>query len=292
MSADRAHTTSLHRARGPEDHGTAGHGYTISFMGANYVARQVGYRMTGGWGQGDRAASAHFAPLETFRARFAEIVADVRALGFEAMDVWTSHLSPTWATPSHLATAREVLDEHGLSVPSLGGWFGSTAEEFEATCRIAEALGASVLGGSTSLLEKDRARLISALEAGGLRLGVENHPEKSPAALRERLGEPNELIGVTVDTGWFGTQGYDAANAIEELADVLVYVHPKDVMAVGAHETCRFGAGIVPLQACVAALQDVGYAGALCVEHEPEGFDPTADVLASKRLLESWLVRP
>lgn len=137
MSADRAHTTSLHRARGPEDYGTAGHGYTISFMGANYVARQVGYRMTGGWGQGDRAASAHFAPLETFRARFAEIAADVRALGFEAMDVWTSHL----------AAAREVLDEHGLSVPSLGGWFGSTAEEFEATCRIAEALG----GDSASL---------------------------------------------------------------------------------------------------------------------------------------------
>ena len=262
---------------------------TLSFMSANYVARQVGYDMTGGWGQGDRATSEHFAPLATFRARFAEIVSDVRTLGFEAMDVWTSHLSPSWATSAHLDLAKEVLAEHEVSVPSLGGWFGSTAEEFEATCRIAEALGARVLGGSTSLLDKDRPRLIEGLEAAGLVLGVENHPEKDPDALRARLGAPHERIGVAVDTGWFGTQGYDAAVALEELADVLQYVHLKDVRAAGSHDTCRFGEGVVPLERCVRALERIGYRGAICIEHEPETFDPTEDVRASKRLLESWM---
>ena len=262
---------------------------TISFMGANYVARQLGYDMTRGWGQGDKAASQHFQPLATFKVRFDEIVRDVHALGFTAMDVWTGHISPVWVTPAHLADAKAVLDEYGLRVPSLAGWFGSDADEFEATCRIAEALGAPVLGGSTSLLDKDRERLLAGLRAAGLRLGVENHPEKNPAELRARLGEPTELIGVTVDTGWFGTQGYDAADALTELADVLVYVHLKDVLAVGAHDTCRFGTGVVPLERCVAALRASGYTGGMCIEHEPESFDPTQDIAASKRLLESWM---
>lgn len=263
---------------------------TVSFMGANYVARQLGYHMTGGWGQGDRASSEHFRPIETFPDRFAEIVGDVAAMGFRAMDVWTGHISPQWVTPEHLVAARAVLDEHGVIVPSLGGWFGSTREELAATCRIAEALDCPLLGGSTSLLDKDRDYLLSLLAAAGLRLGVENHPEKSPAALLGRLGEPHPLIGVTVDTGWFGTQGYDAARALEELASVLFYVHLKDVFAVGEpHVTCRWGAGVVPMERCVRTLEAIGYEGAFCIEHEPEDHDPTEDVIASKALLESWL---
>lgn len=262
----------------------------VSFMGANYVARQVGYQMTGGWGQGDRAASEHFRPLQTFRERFTEIVSDVSDLGFTAMDVWTGHISPQWVTAEHLRDATEVLEEHGIVVTSLAGWFGSNREEFDATCRIADAFGGPVLGGSTSLLDKDRDYLLATLRATGLRLGVENHPEKTPAELRARLGEPDDLIGVTVDTGWFGTQGYDAAAALRELADVLFHVHLKDVLTEGMpHETCRFGAGVVPLQSCVEALRDIRYAGAISIEHEPEMFDPTEDVAASRTLLLSWM---
>src|SRR5690606_8294729 len=161
-------------------------------------------RMTEGWSQGDEATSRHFRPPATFRERFEAVVRDVAALGFRAMDVWTAHLSPRWATPEHLVAARDVLDHHGLSVPSIAGSFGagrhgaplgfgrmdgwpghlsprwappdhlvaardvldphglsvpSTAgsfgadrAEFDAACRVAEALGAPVLGGSTPLL--------------------------------------------------------------------------------------------------------------------------------------------
>lgn len=264
---------------------------TVSFMSANYVAREVGYQMTGGWGQGDKATSRRFAPLDTFRERFTQVVSDVRALGFTAMDVWTAHVSPTWVTGRHLDIAKEVLADHAMIVPTLAGWFGSSAEEFGATCRIAEALGAGVLGGSTSLLDKDRGRLLADLEAGGLVLGVENHPEKEPGELRARLGEPHERIGVTIDTGWFATQGYDAAVAIEELADVLLHLHLKDVLAAGSHDTCGFGLGVVPLERCVRAVERIGYRGAISVEHEPETFDPSEDVRASKELLERWLAR-
>ena len=38
---------------------------TISFVTANYVAREVGWAMHG-WGHGDRETNAAFAPLETY----------------------------------------------------------------------------------------------------------------------------------------------------------------------------------------------------------------------------------
>lgn len=105
----------------------------------------------------------------------------------------------------------------------------------------------------------------------------------------ERIHGGGKRIGVTLDTGWFGTHGYDAAQAIRDLAPQLVYVHFKDVKEACTHETCRFGAGVVPLEACAAALGHVGYDGFISVEHEPETFDPADDVRESKALLEGWL---
>ena len=264
--------------------------YTISFMSANYVARQVDYNMTRGWGEGDRATSEYFRPAATFAERFDEILHDVRALGFDAMDVWTAHIGPTWATDAHLDAARRLLDARGLTVPSLGGWFGSTREEFERACQIAVALDCPLLGGSTSMLEKDRPWVVETLGRYGLRLGLENHPEKRPEEMLEKVGDGADgTIGTTVDTGWYGTQGYDAARAIEVLGDAVLHIHLKDVLAEGLHETCRLGAGIVPIEACVRALKRIGYTGAITIEHEPERFDPTEDVRASHRMLLRWL---
>jgi sugar phosphate isomerase/epimerase len=45
----------------------------------------------------------------------------------------------------------------------------------------------------------------------------------------------------------------------------------------------------VPLEACVRALERIGYIGAITIEHEPERFDPTEDVRASYRMLLQWL---
>jgi L-ribulose-5-phosphate 3-epimerase len=263
----------------------------LSFNGANYVARFVGYHMTGGWGQGDRATNEHFRPQGTYRERLAEILRDVRSLGFRHIDLWTAQLGPSWATPEHLRIAREELASHDLEVASLGGWFGSTAEEFEATCRIASGVGCRILAGSTSLLDEDRAFVVGTLRAHDLVLGLENHPEPTPQALRDRIGAGEGVVLATVDTGWFGTQGYDAARALEELADVLAYVHLKDVRAAGAHDTCRYGEGVVPLEACVRTLERVGYAGAISVEHEPEAFDPADDIRASRAMLLAWMGR-
>jgi sugar phosphate isomerase/epimerase len=131
---------------------------------------------------------------------------------------------------------------------------------------------------------------VALLEKYDLMLGVENHPEKNPAELLARMGPSGGgRVGAAVDTGWFGTQGYPAERALEELADRLVHVHLKQVEAAGAHDTCGYDHGAVDIESCVRALQRIGYAGAISVEHEPEGRDPGPECVASRVLLEGWL---
>ncbi|HMQ35506.1 MAG TPA: sugar phosphate isomerase/epimerase family protein [Chloroflexaceae bacterium] len=266
---------------------------TISFMTANYVARELGYTMTGGWGQGDRATQAAFQPVATFGERFGAVLAGIVGLGFGAVDLWTAHLNPAWATPEQIATARELLAHHGLPVVSLAGWFGSTLAELEQTCALAAALGCRILGGSTSALEKDRAGALELLERYDLVLALENHPEKTPAELLAKVGAGHGgRLAACVDTGWFATQGYDAARAIEELGPAIAHVHLKDVLAAGAHNTCAYGEGVVPLEACVRALGRIGYTGGISVEHEPEHESPDEAARAGLALLRGWLAGP
>jgi L-ribulose-5-phosphate 3-epimerase len=263
---------------------------TISFITANYVARQLDYHMTGGWGQGDKATNDFFRPIETFGERFDAMLREIRGLGFEAIDLWTAHLNWAWATDDHYAIARDLLQEHALSVVSTAGGFGATPAEFDAACQTAVAVGATILGGNTPLLASDRQAVVSRLRHYGLRLGIENHPERTPDELLAKIGDGGDgTIGAAVDTGWFGTQGYDAAQAIEQLGETIFHVHLKDVLSAGAHDTCRYGEGVVPIEACVRALQSMEYAGAYAVEHEPEHFNPNQDCQAMLAMLRTWV---
>lgn len=262
----------------------------ISLMSANYVARQLNYQMTEGWMQGDEATQNWFRPLNSFRQRFDDLLLEISALGFGSFDLWLAHLHPQWASPEHIEIARTMLHKHDLHVVSLAGDFGATREAFNNTAALAKALGVTLLGGGTNLLATDRAWLVGALREHGLKLGIENHSEKTPADLLARMGAGDEdVIGAAVDTGWFGTQGYDAAAALRELRTRLFHVHLKDVREAGGHNTCRFGGGVVGVEGCVRALREIGYTGAISIEHEPEMFDPTMDVRASYRMVKAWL---
>lgn len=263
---------------------------TISFMSANYVARQLNYHMTRGWGQGETAANNYFMPLETFPSRFEELLKEIKSLGFTAMDLWLAHLNPSWATPEHVTAAQALLTSYGMRVVSLAGGLGGSADEMESICLLARTLDVPILGGMCPLLEKDRGCAVSLLKKYGLKLAYENHPEKDPQEMLKRIGDDEGgTVGTVVDTGWYGTHGYDAARAIRLLGERVFHVHLKDVRAAGAHETCRFGEGVVPVRECVQALRQAGYSGAISVEHEPELFNPDQDVAASRQMLEGWL---
>ena len=263
---------------------------TISYMGANLVAQQLDWSMTGGWMQGDRAANDHYAPMETFPERFAAFVRLVTESGFDNLDVWTGQLNWSWATPAHLAAAREVIEHTGVSVTSYAGLFGDTVEEFTAAAAVATALGAPILSGNAGLLGTDRASLVELLQQSDLVLAIENHPESSASEVLEKIGDgAGGRIGTAVDTGWWGTNGVDAAQVLRELAGHVVHVHLKDIRAAGAHETCALGDGVVPVAECVAMLPEIGFTGPISIEHEPEHNDPAAEVAISRTRLLDWL---
>src|SRR5512135_2897994 len=98
---------------------------TISFISANYVARQLNYHMTRGWNQGETATNNYFMPLETFPQRFEDLLKEIKSLGFSALDVWLAHLHPRWATPEHITAAQALLTSAGMRVVSLAGGLGS-----------------------------------------------------------------------------------------------------------------------------------------------------------------------
>ena len=264
----------------------------VSFISANYVAREVGYHMTGGWSHGEQAVNAFFRPIETYTGRFDALLGHIRSLGYSAVDLWAAHLNPAWATEQHIAAAREALTRHGMTVPTLA-LYGEGESDLLAACRIAHGLDCTILSGGNGLLKSDRPRLVKLLREQGVRLAVENHPEKNAAELLARMGAGDEdAIGAAVDTGWFGTQGTDAANAVAEVNGRLFHLHLKDVKArrkepTGfamidmGHETCRLGAGIVPIGQCIKTAIRGGFTGPISFEHEPEDYDPSEDARAS-----------
>ena len=123
------------------------------------------------------------------------------------------------------------------------------------------------------------------------KLAIENHPdEKTPADILQQIGDgAGGRIGTALDTGWWGTQGYDSVAAIHELYPHILTMHLKDVLAAGAHDTCRFGKGVVPIEACVRLLVEKGYTGPLAVEHEPDAYDPTPECVAMRDMVTGWL---
>jgi L-ribulose-5-phosphate 3-epimerase len=256
----------------------------IAFMTANYVARETGYAMHG-WGHGDRVTNERFSPLETYRERLDEILADARDLGFDTVDLWGAHLNPAWAADEHVEAALELLAAHDLRVATYAVWVGPS--ELERACDIALALGTDLIGAGFT---GDAATVAAIARDRGVRLAYENHPERTPQEALERIAGGEGALGLTVDTGWWATHGYDPVQAIEELGDRVWHVHLKDVLREGEpHDTCRWGEGVVPVEECVRALQRIGYTGAITVEHEPEREDPSEDCRAMRAQLEEWL---
>ena len=256
----------------------------VSFMLANYAARPLNWQIES-WAQAEAATSAYFAPLKTFANRFEEYLRDAATLGFTAVDLWQPMLDHRWITNDHLETAADLLDQYNLQPISFAGWLGSNEDDFEANCEISSALGVDLLTGDTSA---DRAFVLEGLAKYGLRWGCENEAEHTPDEILAKIGD-DPLIGVCADVGWFATHGYDATDALRQLAPRLFHVHLKDIRHAGKHETCRLGEGIVPLEQVIRELETLRYAGALSIEHETAPYDPSDDISASLALLQQWL---
>ena len=143
----------------------------LSCVTANFIARECGYHLEGSWEDGQSAVEAYFRPPETFEMRFDALLAEVREMGFTAVDIWMAHLNPAWATPGQMSAARRCLERQGLRPVSVAGYFGSTLQEFEAVCRLATGLGAPILGGVAPVLGRESEGVIALLRAQQTRVG-------------------------------------------------------------------------------------------------------------------------
>ncbi len=250
--------------------------------------------------QGDQAANAWFSPLATFAERFDELLAEVKALGFNSLDLWGAHLNWQWATLQHVETAKQLLAKHGLVARSYASWVMGGPENLHAACRLCAALDIPYFVGNCELLTKDRALAVAILREHGVGCAYENHPEKSAAEVLAIIGAGDEdVVGVGLDTGWCATEKWDALSAVKDLRHRLFAIHLKDVKAPRptktglefidrGHETCRAGDGIVPMQAIVEYLRTTGFSGSIGIEHEPETFDPRPDIRDSRERVEQW----
>jgi sugar phosphate isomerase/epimerase len=261
---------------------------TVSFMSANYVGKELGYGAADEWGPFDLATNAAFEPLEAFPTRFDELLTEITAIGYDTIDLWFAHLNWRWATPEHVAIARAALERHGVRVVAFAGGIGSTVADVEAACRLANDLDVDLIAGLGGIVHTDREAAARVLDSYGVRFGLENHPERTPADVLAAIGDESSL-GAAVDTGWWATQGYDPVDAIRELSDRLFHVHLKDVEEPGTHISCMHGEGCARIADCVDALVELGYSGALTIEHEPFDRDPTAECARMLRLITEQL---
>lgn len=245
---------------------------------------------------------AAFAPLATFEERFDEMLREVVALGYRAIDLWSAHLHYSWATPEHVAIARALLQEHRIAVTSYASAVGANPAELRAACRLCAELNIPIIAtGFLHLFREDKTTTVSILRDFGIMFAFENHPEGSAEEVLRIIGEGDEdVVGVALDTGWCGTQKWDALQAVKDLWPRLKAVHLKDVKAPRGeptgkglidmgHETCALGDGVAPVREVLELLVQRGFRGPIGIEHEPETHDPRPELEESLKRAQGWL---
>jgi sugar phosphate isomerase/epimerase len=263
---------------------------TVSFISANYVARVLKYSGESNWGVHDNATVA-----ATDRAHFEGILADVKAAGFSAIDIWMAHCHFNRHSPQHRESIKDACAKAGMAVTSYAGGIGGTKQELDTIFRFMRDLGAPILAGGY-FGKMPAAEAMPAVheicQRYSVRYALENHPEKSADEIWTRIGQGQySTIGVALDTGWCGTQDFDALDAVKRFVDKgkLFILHLKDVTQKGGHGTCALGDGVIPCEKIVRHIKQAKWEGTICIEHEPYDRDPMPEVKTSLDRVKKWL---
>ena len=258
----------------------------VSLVTASFVTREVGFGSISDWMVGDTATQEHFRDPETFADRFDLLMSEIQELGYTTIDLWGAHLHHEWATPAHLEAARSSLASREMEVNSLAAWC-LTLRDLEGFCTVANELGAGIIAGGSPTLTEQRSDAESILTSHNVKFAVENHPEKTPDEVLAVIGD-SDVIGSCPDSGWWAIQGFDPAEAIRRAEGTILTVHLKDVDG-DRNKGSRPGDGIANISGCLGALADIEYDGAVGVEHEPDGWDPTDDLRFAHQMLSDWV---
>jgi len=258
----------------------------ISFVSASYVCDAIGYPgVQFNWGEAEQVTTERATPQV-----FAELLDRLKPARLDAVEVWKAHAGPwTWKLADFVAL-RQLIEQRGLSVVSFASGLGDAREDLdrtEVTFQAARALGAPVIA---DWIDRDMAAKIYPLcRKYGIKIGVENHPEKTAAELLETIRGYENWIGVTIDTGNMAAAGGDPVQAIYELQGHIIHVHFKDILPDGGHRCCALGKGVVDVKGIVKALKAIGYDGPLSIEIETGDHDPTEEIIESAQAIRSLL---
>lgn len=260
----------------------------ISFITANYVARVNAYNGVEDWGSHDRA---------TIKAASEElwgsILAEVKSAGFKAVDLWTALCNWTSHTPEFASRIRALSQQQGMKITSyVGGLVVNTPAEVDKAFAFMQQTGAPIWAGGMWGAEAAKMAPVvhDVCEKYDTWWALENHPEKTPQEILAKIdGGKHQRVGVALDTGWCGTQGMDALEAVKRLREHLLILHLKDVKSVGRHDTCALGEGIVPVEKVVRHLVESDWQGTIGIEHEPYDRAPMPEIRRSLQRLEGWL---
>jgi L-ribulose-5-phosphate 3-epimerase len=264
---------------------------TISFISANYVGRALDYRGPHDWMPNQEAVIASMTP-----ERFLHIVLDVAAAAFVAVDVWTAHCH--WQhhdREDYVEQVKGYCSQFDLAITSYAGGFEVKGPaEVERVFKFMKQLGAPIFaGGIRGPGPGELCPIVNDVCVKyNVRWGFENHPEKGVGEIMEKIDRGrHERVGVALDTGWCGTQGFAALDAVKRIREAgkLFILHLKDVKEAGRHDTCALGEGIVPCEKVVRYLVESKWAGTICIEHEPFDRDPMPEVVRSYQRVVEWL---
>ena len=263
----------------------------VGFITANFVAQAAGFDGSNDWGAHDRLTRSEIQPAD-----LADPIAEIGTLGFDGLSIWTAHCWYHGCSPSDITTLRELAAEAGLEMFAYAGGFGLPPDggdgdprsDWRRTFEVADALGANHLAGGFGDPD-NREIVVDLAEEFGMPFGFENHPEGSVEEIQDAIAGYRPLIKVAFDTGWAGTQGFSAPEAIHALGDDIIEVHLKDVTEHGSHHSCALGDGVVDIPGCLEALREIGFDGWISIEHEPYDRNPMPEIRTSMNRLESWI---
>lgn len=242
---------------------------------------------------------------EANRQRLPEVLADVKAAGYDGIEIGAQHLDITQPAPF-----RQLLADHGLAVAGIhvGGeiWNPQAVRDalarLEQTMAFAAAAGAPHLcfsgalkqGKTAEELAHTAANLnrIGELAAGhGLRLAYHNHYWEIEQDCRELrfLRDHTEAANVSflLDVAWVQRGGGDPVAVAREFLPRIAYFHLKDTRGT---EWLELGEGDVDLRGVIEVMAGVKLPWAV-VEQDETKRQPVESARMSRAFLRKRLAQ-
>lgn len=237
--------------------------------------------------------------------------------GFSLME-WTLDQKRLYENPLMTASGRReikgMMEEHGITIPSLTGDCFMEAPFYKAVGRQREQLlrdleeiiwACAALDIKNILIplvddgriENDLqekgllsglARIFHVLEEAGIVISFESDfPPEQLASFISRLDSRH--FGITYDTGNSAFLGYSPGEEIRTYGSRIVNVHVKDRMQGGP--TLPLGEGDADLPGVIKALRSCGYAGNLILQTARAADGDHAGALCRYRdMVADWLL--